>query len=83
MKKMKSKIMCVSVGLIFLIPSFAVSANTTNEEVKQDNKSIQIQPRYLPIPSMPGWRGQGVPWWWTLNQSNFSDAYSSFYNATH
>lgn len=32
---------------------------------------------------MPGWRGQGVPWWWMIKQSNFSDAYSSFYNATH
>ena len=43
----------------------------------------KIEGGYLPIPDMPGWRGQSTPWWWSLKQSNFSDAYSSFYNATH
>lgn len=38
---------------------------------------------YLPIPDLPGWRGRWTPWWWSLPQSNFSDAYSSFYSATH
>ena len=71
-------------GTAFLVPSPAVSADTAKTaENLGNNKTFQIQPRYLPIPDMPGWRGQGVPWWWTLKQSNFSDAYSSFYNATH
>ena len=57
--------------------------NQLNFEVIIDEELEKISGGYLPIPDMPGRRGQSTPWWWSLKQSNFSDAYSSFYNATH
>ena len=57
--------------------------NLTQFETLSDEELQKIEGGYLPIPDMPGWRGQSTPWWWSLKQSNFSDAYSSFYNATH
>lgn len=57
--------------------------NQLNFEVVSDEELAEVSGGYLPIPDMPGWRGQSTPWWWSLKQSNFSDAYSSFYNATH
>ena len=56
--------------------------NLTQFETLSDEELQKIEGGYLPIPDMPGWRGQS-PWWWSLKQSNFSNAYSSFYNATH
>ena len=57
--------------------------NLTQFETLSDEELQKIEGGYLPIPDMPGWRGQSTLWWWSLKQSNFSDAYSSFYNATH
>lgn len=57
--------------------------NLTQFETLSDEELQKIEGGYLPIPDMPGWRWQSTPWWWSLKQSNFSDAYSSFYNATH
>ena len=57
--------------------------NLTQFETLSDEELQKIEGGYLPIPDMPGWRGQSPPWWWSLKQSNFSDAYSRFYNATH
>lgn len=50
--------------------------NQLNFEVVTDEELEKISGGYLPIPDMPGWRGQSTPWWWSLKQSNFSDAYS-------
>ena len=52
--------------------------NLTQFETLSDEELQKIEGGYLPIPDMPGWRGQSTPWWWSLKQSNFSDAYSSF-----
>ena len=67
-------------GMVFTIEPMI---NMGTCEVFIDEELEKISGGYLPIPDMPGWRGQSTPWWWSLIQSNFSDAYSSFYNATH
>ena len=50
---------------------------TLSDEELQNRRWISADTRYARV------RGQSTPWWWSLKQSNFSDAYSSFYNATH
>ena len=50
---------------------------TLSDEELQNRRWISADTRYARVES------QSTPWWWSLKQSNFSDAYSSFYNATH
>ena len=44
----------------------------SDEELQKIERWISADTRYARVES------QSTPWWWSLKQSNFSDAYSSF-----
>ena len=44
----------------------------SDEELQKNRRWISADTRYARV------GGQSTPWWWSLKQSNFSDAYSSF-----